>query len=139
LFFFLFVSLSLSFFLCVCAEELTTKKSTISGTYKVNLATTGGLATAILDNAERGYKMEFLDNFPNMINNIPFAKVCFCRGEGYLLSSICSLFPLPYPLILYKREREFVFLLEKALLQLDSFFYFTIHDVFVFLNFLYIF
>ena len=56
-------------------EELATKKSTISGTFKVNLATTGGLASAILDNVERGYNMQFLDDYPNMINNIQFSKV----------------------------------------------------------------
>eukprot|EP00026_Physarum_polycephalum_P002401 Phypoly_transcript_02407.p1 GENE.Phypoly_transcript_02407~~Phypoly_transcript_02407.p1 ORF type:complete len:908 (+),score=192.75 Phypoly_transcript_02407:68-2791(+) len=74
----------------ITEEELATKKSTISGTYKVNLATTGGLATAILDNAERGYKMEFLDNYPNMINNIPFTKVNeaikkFAKRENLLI------------------------------------------------------
>ncbi|MBU0530016.1 insulinase family protein, partial [bacterium] len=52
----------------VTQAELDAKKSTITGSYKVGLATTRGLAGQILTNAERGRLNSYLDDFPDMIN-----------------------------------------------------------------------
>jgi zinc protease len=59
----------------VTAEELEAKKSTITGTFKVGLATTRGLAGQILSNAERGRPNSHLDNYPNIINALTLEQV----------------------------------------------------------------
>ncbi len=59
----------------VTAEELDAKKSTITGTFKVGLATTRGLAGQILSNAERGRATSHLDNYPNVINALTLEQV----------------------------------------------------------------
>lgn len=50
-------------------DELKNTKSRLAGSFKVQLATTGGMASQILSVAERGLKMSYLDEFPEMINN----------------------------------------------------------------------
>ena len=45
-------------------DELQDKQTTITGSFKVGLATTGGLAAALLANAERGFDVDWLDRFP---------------------------------------------------------------------------
>lgn len=47
--------------------ELDEKKMTIQGAFKVGLATTGGLASSLLVNIERGFGVGYLDDFPNLI------------------------------------------------------------------------
>lgn len=47
-----------------------TKKTTITGSYKVGFATTSGLARQILANAERGRELSFLDAYPKIINGL---------------------------------------------------------------------
>ncbi|MFC1550602.1 M16 family metallopeptidase [Candidatus Neomarinimicrobiota bacterium] len=59
----------------ITAEELEAKKSTITGTFKVGLATTRGLAGQILTNAERGRETSHLDNYPNIINALTLEQV----------------------------------------------------------------
>jgi zinc protease len=59
----------------VSAEELDAKKSTITGTFKVGLATTRGMANQILTNAERGRPNSHLDNFPGIINALTLEQV----------------------------------------------------------------
>lgn len=54
----------------VTAEELENKKTTLTGSYKVGLATTSGLAGQILANAERGRELSFLDEYPGIINGL---------------------------------------------------------------------
>ena len=54
----------------ITAEELDAKKTTITGSYKVGLATTRGKANQILTNAERGRSNEYLDDYPDMINAV---------------------------------------------------------------------
>ena len=51
----------------VTADELDEKQTTLVGTYKVGLATTGGLATSLLINAERGFGAGYLDRHPRLI------------------------------------------------------------------------
>jgi zinc protease len=59
----------------ITKNELKAKKSTITGSYKVGLATTRGLAAQILTNAERGRDNEYLDNFPNLINALTVEQI----------------------------------------------------------------
>ena len=49
------------------ADELHEKQTTLAGSFKVGLATTNGLATALLANAERGFDVGYLDRFPRLI------------------------------------------------------------------------
>ncbi len=57
------------------ARELDAKKSTITGSYKVGLATTRGLARQILTNSERGRPINYLDIFPELIDAITLDQV----------------------------------------------------------------
>jgi predicted Zn-dependent peptidase len=59
----------------VTEDELNAKKETITGSYKVGMATTGGLAGQILRNAERGYEDEMLDQYPSIIQDISLEEV----------------------------------------------------------------
>jgi len=56
-------------------DELKNTKSRLAGSYKVQLATTGGMAMQILSVAERGLKMSYLDEFPEMINQVSLVDV----------------------------------------------------------------
>jgi predicted Zn-dependent peptidase len=56
-------------------EELTDKKTTITGSYTVGLATTQRLAQSILTNAERGFDVDYLDRFPEEIEALTLEEV----------------------------------------------------------------
>ena len=57
------------------AEELDAKKTTITGSYTVGLATTERLAQSILTNAERGFDLSYLDEFPEEIRALTLEEV----------------------------------------------------------------
>ncbi len=57
------------------ADELAAKKTTITGSYTVGLATTKRLARSILTNAERGFDLDYLDRFPQMIEALTLEEV----------------------------------------------------------------
>ena len=57
------------------AEELEDKKTTITGSYSVGLATTSSLAQSILTNAERGFEVDYLDAFPDEIRALSLDAV----------------------------------------------------------------
>lgn len=59
----------------ITKAELTAKQSTITGSYKVGLATTQGLAGAILTNADRGRPNSYLDKFPELINALTVEQI----------------------------------------------------------------
>jgi len=59
----------------ITPEELDAKKNTITGSYKVGLATTSGLAGQILTNAERGRDITYLDEYPEIINSLTLDQV----------------------------------------------------------------
>ncbi len=59
----------------VTEEELNAKKETITGSFKVGLATTGGLASQILTNVEQGYPDTMLNEYPNIINKLTLDQV----------------------------------------------------------------
>ncbi len=56
-------------------EELADKKTTITGSYTVGLATTQRLAQSILTNAERGFDVAYLDRFPEEIEALTLEEV----------------------------------------------------------------
>jgi len=56
-------------------DELDAKKTTISGSYTVGLATTERLAQSILTNAERGFALSYLDEFPEEIRALTLEEV----------------------------------------------------------------
>jgi predicted Zn-dependent peptidase len=56
-------------------DELADKKTTITGSYTVGLATTERLAQSILTNAERGFEVDYLDRFPQEIAGLTLEKV----------------------------------------------------------------
>ncbi len=51
-------------------EELKTFKVTLTGSYKVALSTTGGLAGSLLNALQRGYGPEWIDEFPRRLQAI---------------------------------------------------------------------
>ncbi len=57
------------------AEELANFKVTLTGTYKVALSTTGGLANALLNALQRGYGPEWIDDYPQKIEALTLAQV----------------------------------------------------------------
>lgn len=59
----------------ITSDELDKRKSNLIGSFKVNLATTTGLAQQLLITAERGYDPSFLDQYPDMINGITQEQV----------------------------------------------------------------
>lgn len=59
----------------ITKAELTAKQSTITGSYKVGLATTSGLAGQILTNADRGRPNSYLDKFPELINALTVEQI----------------------------------------------------------------
>ena len=59
----------------VFEDELISKKSTITGSYKVALDTTGGLVSQILSNAEKKKPVSYLDEYVGIINNISLKEI----------------------------------------------------------------
>jgi predicted Zn-dependent peptidase len=59
----------------VTSDELEEKQTTIAGAYKVGLATTGGLAMAMLINAERGFGVDYLDRHPALVQALTVEDV----------------------------------------------------------------
>ena len=57
------------------ADDLEEKKTTITSSYTVGLATTRRLAQSILTNAERGFDLTYLDQFPNEIEALTLEQV----------------------------------------------------------------
>ncbi len=59
----------------ITPHELAEKQQTLTGAYKVGLATTGGLAGALLANAERGFDVAYLDRFPRLVDALTVETV----------------------------------------------------------------
>ena len=59
----------------VTEEELSAKKTTISGSYKVSMDSTAGLAAKILSNAEQGRTLSYLDDYPKIIESVSLSDV----------------------------------------------------------------
>lgn len=56
-------------------DELRDKQTTITGSFKVGLATTGGLAATLLANAERGFDVGHLDRFPGEVEALSLQEI----------------------------------------------------------------
>jgi zinc protease len=54
----------------VTDAELAEVRDTLAGAFQVGLATTGGLAGTLLTNAERGFPVDYLDRFPDLVRGI---------------------------------------------------------------------
>jgi len=59
----------------VTAEELAIKKTNITGSYKVGLSTTGGLAGTLLSFLEGGLEPSYLDQYPNDIEAVTLEQI----------------------------------------------------------------
>ena len=59
----------------VLNKELSVKKGTISGSYKVGLDTTGGLVDRVLTNAEKNRELQYLDKYCEKINKLSLESV----------------------------------------------------------------
>ena len=59
----------------VTADELKNFKVTLAGTYKVTLATTGGLASVLLNALQRGYGPEWVDEYPRRLEALTLEEV----------------------------------------------------------------
>lgn len=59
----------------ITAKELDEKKTTIAGNHVVGLATTGGLAARFIVNAERGFRVTYLDEYPEMVKALTLKEV----------------------------------------------------------------
>lgn len=56
-------------------EEVEAKKTTITGSFTVGLATTQRLAQSLLTNTERGFPVSYLDRFPRMIEDLTLDSI----------------------------------------------------------------
>ncbi len=59
----------------VTKEELDNMKSRLSGSYKVHLATTRGMASQILSFVQRGYDVSYMDEYPGKLQEVKLADV----------------------------------------------------------------
>jgi zinc protease len=59
----------------VTPDELKNFKVTLTGTYKVTLSTTGGLATVLLNALQRGYGPEWVDEYPRRLEALRLEEV----------------------------------------------------------------
>lgn len=59
----------------ISAEELEAKKSTISGMYKVQLATSRGMASRILSFIQQGKKVSYMDDYVSDIESVTLDQV----------------------------------------------------------------
>lgn len=80
----------------VIEDELEAKKTTITGTYKVSLATTGGLASRILITVERGEEISDIDSYPERIVGLKLDQVNsaikrYCNAEKLVTAAAGSI------------------------------------------------
>ena len=59
----------------VTADELKSAKTRAIGSYKVGLSTTRGMAGRLLSITQRGFEPSYMDEYPEMINNVTLEEV----------------------------------------------------------------
>ena len=59
----------------VTAQELERVKSALIGTFKVGMATTDGLSSALLESVHRGYDVNWLDEYPKRVAALTLPEV----------------------------------------------------------------
>lgn len=57
------------------ADELDNFKGAIVGTYKLALATSGGLAQQLLNTVQRGLPLDYVDRYPQLVQGLTLAQV----------------------------------------------------------------
>jgi zinc protease len=57
------------------SAEISARKSNLIGSFKTDLATTGGMAGALLGAVNRGYDVNWLDEFPARVNALSDQQV----------------------------------------------------------------
>ena len=56
-------------------EALDRTRTTLAGLHVVALATTGSLAARLLVNAERGFEVDYLDRYPDLVSALTAGEV----------------------------------------------------------------
>ena len=59
----------------ITEKELSARKEGLIGSFRVNLATTSGIANALLQAVQRGYDLSWLDEYPDAINALTTSQV----------------------------------------------------------------
>jgi zinc protease len=59
----------------VTAAEVEARKSSLIGSFKVDLATSDGMASALMAAVNRGYDLNWLDDFPLRVNALTLEQV----------------------------------------------------------------
>ena len=59
----------------VTAEELRDFKGAITGSYKLALATSRGVASQLLTNVQRGLPLDFIDTYPKQVDTLTLEQV----------------------------------------------------------------
>ena len=59
----------------VSQAEVSEKKATVIGAFKVGLATTEGLANQLSANAERGFDLDYIDRYPERVDEVMLEEV----------------------------------------------------------------
>ena len=59
----------------ISQDELDKAKERLSGQFKVQLSTTGGLANQLLAFAERGYDLSYVDEYPSKVRSVTLDEV----------------------------------------------------------------
>lgn len=59
----------------VTAQELAERKTNLAGTFKLQLATTEGLAATLLQTVQRGYPLSWIDEYPDQVQSLTLEQV----------------------------------------------------------------
>jgi zinc protease len=59
----------------ITADELAKRKTDLTGSYKVGLSTTTGMATTLMNTLIRGYDVTWLDEYPEKIQALKLVEV----------------------------------------------------------------
>ncbi len=74
----------------VTKEELEEKKTTVTGSFKVGLSTTFGLAKTLLANIEQGFALRYLDEFPERIERITVDEANSAIAQAFVPDALHS-------------------------------------------------
>src|SRR5690606_3344423 len=59
----------------VTAQELAERKTNLAGTFKLQLATTEGLAATLLQTVQRGYPLSWIAEYPDQVQSLTLEQV----------------------------------------------------------------
>ena len=72
----------------VTPEELDEKKTTVTGAFRVGLATTSGLAHTLLTSVEHGFEIAYLDEFPARVESVSVGEVNTAIAKAFVPDSL---------------------------------------------------